>query len=135
MKVYIPQKRSRKGFVFKMKCQVTSDTTHEVMISKEIKVLSYKNLCSGEKVKVNLGFNNDPGILTVENNTLLPYPKQSFLDEGPYMSAAWEVLSLFFNVHNIEASWTNCNFTWGWYDEDTGGWTGCMAGGIPYFVE
>ena len=45
-----------------MKCQVTSDTTRKVMISREVKVPSYKDICGGEKKKVNLGYNNYPGM-------------------------------------------------------------------------
>ena len=58
-KVYIPSSRSRKSFVFNMKCQVTSDTTRKVMISREVKVASYKEICGGEKIRVHLGYNND----------------------------------------------------------------------------
>ena len=128
-----------------MKCQVTSNTTHDVLISKEISYKSYKEICSGEKTKVNLGYNNDPEFMTVENNTLIPYP-QSCNDFPPrktpenpsgtsdcihgtksYMSQDWEVLSKFFSLHNIEPNWLHCNYSGGWYDEDLGGFTGCMG--------
>ena len=98
------------------------------MISREIRVpRSYKDICGGQKKKVNIGFNNDRD-LKVENNTLVKYPKQSFIHGmGSKMSYNWEVLSKFFLIHNIEPTWLNCNYTWGWYDEELGGWTGCMG--------
>ena len=117
-----------------MKCQVTSSTTHDILISKEISYKSYKEICSGEKKKVNLGYNsiyfNDQPIFEVENNTLIPYPRK--LEDnifGIYSAMAydWEVLSKFFSLHNIEPNWLDCGYSWGWYDEELGGWTGCMG--------
>ena len=121
---------SSKSFVFKMKCQVTSDTTHNVLISKEVSYKSYKEICSGEPKKVNLGFNNDRDILKVENKSIVHTHRNLKVGiHGLYTSMPyeWEILSKFFSMHNIEPNWLNCNYTWGWYDEDLGGWTGCMG--------
>ena len=122
-----------------MKCQVSSKTTHDVLISKEIRYKSFKEICSGEKKKVNLGYNNDVGIFKVENNTLMQKPPSCGMSQGndsytvcihgveTKMSEDWEVLSKFFSIHNLEPNWLDCNFTWGWYDGDLGEWTGCMG--------
>ena len=67
--------------------------------------------------------------MIVENGTLMegiPHQKNIFGD-WPQMSEDWEVLSKFISIHNIEPNWLDCDFTWGWYDEDLGGWTGCMG--------
>ena len=112
-----------------MKCQVNSQSSNYVLISKAISYKSYKEICRGEKKKVNLGYNNDYNLLKVKNNTLMPYPPLgTFLyAERSSFSYVWEVLSKFFSLHNIEPNWLNCDFTWGWYDEKVGGWTGCMG--------
>ena len=128
-----------------MKCEVTSSSTHGILINKKISSQSFKEICSGEPKKVNLGYNNDWGILKIENNTLMPYPQscgdfpprksdynpngfsQCIYGTHSTMSYDWEVLSKFFSMHNIEPNWLNCNYTWGWYDEDLGRWTGCMG--------
>ena len=122
--------RSRKSFVFNMKCQVTSDTTRKVMISRELEVASYKEICGGEKIKVYLGYNNH--IMKVENNKLLPYPESKPIPgesrgESPTIAQNWEVLYPFFSIYNIEPVWLNCEFSWGHYDEEQGAWTGCMG--------
>ena len=110
-----------------MRCEVSS-TAQEVMISRKIRVPSYKDICGGEKRKVNIGYNHDPGILSVKNNTLINYPESSYIyGRTSALSEDWEVLSKFFSIHNIEPTWLNCNYTWGWYDEELGGWTGCMG--------
>ena len=113
-----------------MKCQLTSSTTHEVMISKDIKVPSYKDICGGEPRKMNLGYNNQwqSGIIKVENNTLIRYPpKQYIYGQTTDMSHDWEVLEKFFTLHNIEANWLDCKMSWGSFDKNTGAWTGCMG--------
>ena len=111
-----------------MKCQVSSNTTHDVLISKEISYKSFKEICSGKPKKVKMGFVNDKERMIVENSTMMEIPKQKFIfGKGSGMSQNWEVLSKFFSIHNIEPNWLDCNFTYGWYDEALGGWTGCMG--------
>ena len=39
----------------------------------------------------------------------------------------YEILSSFFENYNITPTWINCNYTWGWFDEETGNWTGCLG--------
>ena len=113
-----------------MKCQATSNTTHSVLISKEIGYKSYKEICSGETKKVNLGFLGNWWDMRVENNSLVQTPRD--LDNyihGQYSNMAYdsEVLSKFFSTHNIEQNWLDCDYTYGWYDEELGGWTGCVG--------
>ena len=91
-------------------------------------VPSYKEICGGEKIRVHLGYNNDPVFMTVEDNELLQIPRNRAL-KGEYseMVHLWEVLNKFFSLYNIEPIWLNCNFSWGWYDEEKGAWTGCIG--------
>ena len=114
--------------MFNMKCQVTSDTTRKVLISREVNVASYKEICSGEMIRVHLGYNNDQGIMKVVNKKLLQYPpKRALHGENSLISRNWEVLQKFFSLYNIEPIWHNCHYSWGWYDEEQGAWTGCMG--------
>ena len=32
----------------------------------------------------------------------------------------WEIINSFIYKYNIKATWINCNYTWGSYDESTG---------------
>ena len=34
---------------------------------------------------------------------------------------------MFFLNYNILVNWTNCNYTWGWFDYETGKWTGAVG--------
>ena len=119
-----------------MKCVVTSRTTHHVLISTEISYKSFKEICTGEPKKVNLGYNNDydmldpkKSILKVENNTLFHYPPVGthLYGELSSLSYDWEVLSKFLAMYNIEPNWLHCNYIAGHYDEELGGWTGCVG--------
>ena len=83
-----------------------------------------------------MGFNWDY-FFKVENNTLIPSPQSCGMSQGKgeqcihgdatKISEDWEVLSKFFSTHNLEPNWLDCNYTWGWYDEDLEEWTGCMG--------
>ena len=129
------QRKSSKSVVFKMKCEVTSKTTHEVLISKEISYKSYKKICSGEPKKVNLGIWGSWSEMQVVNNSLQVIrrdplrfdPLRNIYGVFSSMSYDDEVLLAFFSIHNIEQNWLDCNFTSGSYDEDLGGWTGCIG--------
>ena len=113
-----------------MKCQVTSKTTHGVLLSKEISYKSHKEICRGEKKNVNLGYKADWEYFIVENNSLVHIPRKlEYYIHGRYseMPNYWEVLSKFFVIYNVEPNWLDCNGSYGYYDEDLGGWTGCVG--------
>ena len=42
----------------------------------------------------------------------------------PYVAKDWEILKVFLDKHSIEVTWIDCDFTWGWLDEESGKWTG-----------
>ena len=114
-----------------MKCQVNSRTSHGVLISKEISYKSFKEICSEEKKKVNLGHWGNWGAMKVENNSMVQFarePLEALLyDQVSQYSYDWEVLSKFFSKYNIEPNWLDCNYSAGHYDEELGGWTGCVG--------
>ena len=69
-------------------------------------------------------------MMEVENNSLV-HIRRKLGDYiyGKYtaMSLDWEILSKFFSMYTIEPNWLDCNLTYGWYDEELGGWTGCVG--------
>ena len=83
-----------------------SNTTHDVLISKKISYKSYKEICSGEKKKVNLGYWGDyqnfndwvdlsyldevgaDWIFKIENNSLVQTPPNGHRIYGKYSSMA-----------------------------------------------
>ena len=113
--------------MFQMKCQVTSSITRRVMISREEEVARYKDVCGGEKKRVNIGYNNVWDVFKVENNELQEDPKDRSGNTNYSSIFMWEIFKLFFSIYNIEPNWLDCNGVGGHYDEDLGGWTGCMG--------
>ena len=114
----------------KVKCDVNSNVTHAVMISKGSSFKSYKEICSGEKKKVNLAYWGNWGGYIVENNSLVHIARKlldNIYARASNMPYDWEILSKFFSTYNIEQNWKHCNFTTGHYDEEMGGWTGCIG--------
>ena len=82
-----------------------------------------------KKNEVRVAYNNDPGLFHVNNdtNTMKEFPLSQTLRLArlePYTPKDWEMLRIFFDNNNIEPKWINTHFTWGWYDEETGSWTG-----------
>ena len=113
-----------------MKCEATSNTIHDVLLSKEIPYKSFKEICGGEPKKVNLGHWGNWWNFKVENNSLVHIPrtlKQYINGIFSRMPMDWEVLSKFFSIYNIEPNWLDCNYVTGNYDEELGGWTGCLG--------
>ena len=112
--------------MFNMKCQVTSDTPRKVMISREVKVASYEETCGGEKIRVNIGYNNDPRLMMVKDNKLLEIPAERwYKGRKSWISQDWEVFPIFFSTYNIEPIWLDCGFSWGRFRN--GAWTGCVG--------
>ena len=78
-------------------------------------------------LSINVAYNNDPGWFEIVNNSMVGYPVYSV--EGAYSNIAYdfEILEIFFKTNNVIVNWLNCNYTWGWYDYDTGRWTGAVG--------
>ena len=116
-----------------MKCSTRSSTTHDIMISEEIRYKSYKEICKEEPKKVDLAYwGSSRGLFEVENNSLVHIPrkvedKTSVYGLRSLMPMYWEVLSKFFSHHNIDPNWLDCNYLVGSYDKDLGGYTCCTG--------
>ena len=131
IQVYIPRQKSSQSFVTEMKCQVNSRTSHGVLISKEISYQSYKEICSWERKKVNLGHWGNYDLWKVKNNSMVHIPRklEDYIhgQSSAVMPYDWEVFSKFFSMHSIEPNWLHCNYIFGYYNETLGGWTGCVG--------
>ena len=93
------------------------------MISREVEVASYKDVCWGEKSRINIGYIKSHQAMKVENNKLIEYPTERVVLR---LSLIWEIFTKFFSIHNIEPNWLNCHSA-GYHDEDLGAWTGCLG--------
>ena len=93
--------------------------------------IRYEDLCV-ERFAVSVAYNHDTYWFEFENDSMINLrEKYGLLQEvgasfGQY-SYDSEILSKFFMNYNILVNWINCNYTWGWFDDETGKWTGAVG--------
>ena len=93
--------------------------------------LQYKDLCQ-EEHEVRIAFNNEENFFEIDNitNTMIEYPKMTenglISDYGQH-SHEYEILKSLFSKFNVKPTWINCNYTWGWFDDEAGHWTGATG--------
>ena len=46
-------------------------------------------------------------------------------NEKPGEANDWEIFGAFFHNYNLVPLWIDCNYTWGWYEEEIG-WNGAV---------
>ena len=98
-------------------------------VSKNVR---YQDLCV-ERFAVNVAYNHDPKWFEVEDNSLVDLRKKYGYTHGEwvgvysYLADNDEILSKFFLNNNIIINWIDCNYTWGWFDYETGKWTGAVG--------
>ena len=139
LKVFIPSQESTVGIVFFLLCPGQNEMTEELIMTKdgtEARQRNYQDVCpvtivaaEPKKNEVRVAFNNEPKVFLINNetNSMTEFPLQKTLylsEQTPYVSMDWEMLKVFFDNNNIKPVWINTFYTWGWYDEETGSWTG-----------
>ena len=81
--------------------------------------------------RVNIAYNNEPNAFEVhETGEMKKWPisdSVKYIGLYSYNSYDWEILETFFQNHGIVPVWINCHYTWGWYDEESGRWTGALG--------
>ena len=75
----------------------------------------------------NIAYNDDPDWFEIVDNSMVEYPAHFI--EGGYTNIPYdfEILEIFLKSYVIAINWIDCNYTWGWYDDETGRWTGAVG--------
>ena len=134
----IPKQKSKFDVVFYVKCPGQKENTELLIMTKdgtEARNRKYQDVCpvateaAEPKNEVRVAYNNEPLTFLVNNdtNTMKEFPLWVPLHESeqaPYIPGDWEILKIFFDNNNLQPVWINTDYTWGWYDEETGSWTG-----------
>ena len=121
------------GTIFHLYCPNES-LPNKMMIFKDGTTkddLQYKDLCK-EEHHVRIAYNNKYShfhIIKLDNiDTMdeLAYWRPIGFGMGR-KSHHHVILKTFFKKFNIKPTWINCNFTWGWFDDETVYWTGAVG--------
>lgn len=93
------------------------------------KNIEYQDICEKPITEVNIAYNNNPGVFQVIDESMVKYDPP-LINKGVYkefvqVSYDWEILSIFFQNHNISTNWIDCNGIVGFIDE--GKWTGAVG--------
>ena len=77
-------------------------------------------------LSINVAYNDDPSWFEIVNNSMIKwFDYWGLPNEDSKIPYDFEILEIFFKNKNI--SWINCHYTWGWYDDETGRWTGAIG--------
>ena len=91
--------------------------------------LIFNDLCKIEH-EIRIAYNNEGEIFKIDNitNTMVEFPYWKPIAKAwPQISYDHEILMSFFSNFKIKPTWINCNYTWGWFDDETGHWTGAVG--------
>ena len=79
-------------------------------------------------LSINVAYNNEPGWFKVVSNSMFEWNDYwGLINDNTYIPYTYEILEIFFKTKNVIVNWINCNYTWGWYDDETERWTGAVG--------
>ena len=94
------------------------------------KNVEYKSICT-EKFLIQIAYNNNRAFrIEYINGRYIWFTTTS---HGQYVGLSssitkdYEILLMFLKHYNTYVGLTNCNYTWGTYDDETGKWTGAVG--------
>ena len=138
----IPPQDNPHGTLFNVMCPGDNERYHNLMISHDGSVnrdLEYKDVCPVAELEsepdyhhINIAYNNEQSLFEFNNETetMIEYKTSYILElskDHPTISYSWEMLKIFFDHNNIVPNWIDCNYTWGWFDDETEKWTGAVG--------
>ena len=95
-------------------CLEESDIRHVKAFVKDGKVDTNREMCRRKIVR--MAYNHEVGSFELdEDRKVKNITRQN------------DALISFFSSQNLTPVWENANYTWGWFDEETGRWTGAVA--------
>ena len=145
--ILIPPQDNPHGTLFNVMCPGENERYHNLMIFHDGSVnrnLEYKDVCpvaeldsEPEYHHINIAYNNDQPYFEFndESKAMTKYPLSSTQSVNNFrlskyhnqIAYSWETLKIFFDRNNIVPNWINCYQSWGWFDDETGKWTGAVG--------
>ena len=131
--MYYPHYKNdnRNIYTFTLQCpnqdhQLTLSLLHDATVRGDI---HYYDVCKVAD-PVTIAYNNDFSAMFVvdpETQTMVEYPVMPVKGWYSDIPWDWEIIKLFLDHYSLSPTWIDCNYTWGWLDEETGSWTGAVG--------
>ena len=119
-----------KAAYFKLTCPgLNKNVSFKMMISKVGRAnREYRDICQEQHHYATIAYNSEADVFELDNNgNMVKYQDPHITGVYSIVSFEYEILSSFFENYHITPTWINCHFTWGWFDEETGHWTGAVG--------
>ena len=127
--MYYPHYKTGIKYDFTLQCpnqdhQLTLSLLHDATVHGDI---HFYDVCKVAE-SVNIAYNNEPGSFEVDpvSQTMVEVPVRP-MEGWSQFSRDWEIIKPFLDHYSLTPTWIDCNFTWGWIDEETGTWTGAVG--------
>ena len=110
---------------FKVVCPGSYNNLPHKIMQNNIK---YKDICQEPSHNATIAYNYEPEYFEVDSDgDLVERPVEPITGEYDQIAFDYEILNPFFENYHITPTWIDCNYTWGWFDEETGHWTGAVG--------
>ena len=104
---------------------------HKMIADSNYAKLKKKDICQAQKQVVRIAYNNlifnyNDRSLIVKDGVMIDQPIRPLrrIGRAGHIPLDFEILKAFFINFNMTPEWIYCNQTWGWFEEETGNWTG-----------
>ena len=141
-KLFFPHYKTSIRYAFTLQCpnqdnQLTLSLLNDATVRGGI---HYYDVCKVAD-SVTIAYNNDESIKSVSNaNDVIPkfefVPDTQTMKEYPvipvngwysYIPRDWEIIKPFLDHYSLTPTWIDCQNTPGWFDKETGTWTGAVG--------
>ena len=119
--------------IFSYTCQGYADSNPSKLIMRKGKVNKpAREVC---QPIIRMAFNQWEGLFEVdmESGNMVKYVPSAYVYDLHY-PYPYEILTSFFASQNLTPIWQDNNYNWGWFNEETGLWTGAVAM-VSYYLK
>ena len=118
-----------KAVYFKVTCPgFFKDLPHKLRIQDRRANKENKDICQEPKHNATVAYNNEYFNFELDNEgKMVEYQIEPITGVATTIPWEWEIISSFLENYHIKTTWIDCNGTWGWFDEETGHWTGAVG--------
>ena len=111
---------------FKVVCPgIYNNFPHKILSDNK----KFKDICQPQQHHARIAYNNDWDFFELfEDGSIAEYEIDiNELGQTDYIVKDTEIMKHFLENYHITPTWIDCNYTWGWFDEETGNWTGAVG--------